>query len=733
MTKWKARIVSVFVIAFVAAMLGTATAFASTTDIDEPSEGNFIELEPPVIFTLDDVEPGDEPTTETPADTVKPAGDAATVTETSTTVTPAEDITTQATTGFWGTSNQCTWELKDTGELVIGAGLTSAQPMWNFPYDNGYDPTISNILDTKADPASVTSITIYENVSSIGSNAFSGFINLTKVVFSGTTNLKSIGDGAFSGCTSLASITIPAGVQAIGANTFKNCGNLSLIGLPVSLTSIGSDAFDGCPSLSKPGSVNYLGTTAQWNAINMGSGNSVLKDGLQAKDQYTVAFYHNDGLTHPAPYATLVTGTNGRLTELPNTPSWEGHTFRGWFTEKSGGVRITTAYTFNTDTDVYAQWYDVEGKYEITFYPNGKDAMINGSQMQVVKTTTKGYLTELPPNPTWAGHKFLGWWSTSSGSEGYEITSATLSSTPFTQAASFYARWQEVQAPGYYVISYDANGGVLTDGQQMRTGEGDTLAQLAGDPTREGYTFIGWYTAATGGEKVIAKETVFSAPATLYAHWEAKPVDPDNPDNPDNPDTPTYKVVSGANSTFTAGGNGTIVMRADGDLAKFQALLVDGKELKRDTDYTVTSGSVIATIKNAYLSTLAAGKHSVVFRYNDGQATADFTVNKASDSGNDNKDNNNSGNNNSNNTGNDNKDNNGDSNTNPPTVQVSDSTGDNGSESNGNGSGSANASGTGSGSPDTSDGAQTASLALVMLLALMGLAASRSRRIRVMK
>ena len=66
MTKWKARIVSVFVIAFVAAMLGTATAFASTTDIDEPSEGTFIELEPPVIFTLDDVEPAAELTTETP-------------------------------------------------------------------------------------------------------------------------------------------------------------------------------------------------------------------------------------------------------------------------------------------------------------------------------------------------------------------------------------------------------------------------------------------------------------------------------------------------------------------------------------------------------------------------------------------------------------------------------------------------------------------------------------------
>ena len=222
MTKWKARIVSVFVIAFVAAMLGTATAFASTTDIDEPSEGTFIELEPPVIFTLDDVEPGDEPTTETPADTVKPADDA-------TTVTPAEDITTQSTTGFWGTSNQCTWELKDTGELVIGAGLTSAQPMWDYPHDD-YGTTYSNILaDKGVSPASVTSITISQFVSSIGANAFQGFINLRSVIFgsptTGTT-LTSIGNGAFAGCTSLVNITLPGKLQAIGADAFKGCTGL---------------------------------------------------------------------------------------------------------------------------------------------------------------------------------------------------------------------------------------------------------------------------------------------------------------------------------------------------------------------------------------------------------------------------------------------------------------------------------------------------------------------------
>ena len=37
-------------------------------------------------------------------------------------------------------------------------------------------------------------------------------------------------------------------------------------------------------------------------------------------------------------------------------------------------------------------------------------------------------------------------------------------------------------------------------------------------PTRNGYNFDGWYTAASGGTK-ITEETIFSADTILYAHW----------------------------------------------------------------------------------------------------------------------------------------------------------------------------------------------------------------------
>lgn len=37
-------------------------------------------------------------------------------------------------------------------------------------------------------------------------------------------------------------------------------------------------------------------------------------------------------------------------------------------------------------------------------------------------------------------------------------------------------------------------------------------------PTREGYTFLGWYTEAVGGTKIL-ETSAFPAPATYYTHW----------------------------------------------------------------------------------------------------------------------------------------------------------------------------------------------------------------------
>ena len=56
--------------------------------------------------------------------------------------------------------------------------------------------------------------------------------------------------------------------------------------------------------------------------------------------------------------ATVVVTTNldGKLTTLPESPTMDGYTFNGWYTEPVGGSRITTATVFTGDTTIYAQW-----------------------------------------------------------------------------------------------------------------------------------------------------------------------------------------------------------------------------------------------------------------------------------------------------------------------------------------------------------------------------------------
>ena len=67
-----------------------------------------------------------------------------------------------------------------------------------------------------------------------------------------------------------------------------------------------------------------------------------------------------------------------------------------------------------------------------------------------------------------------------------------------------------------YTVSFNANGGSVTPAS-AQTGADGKLSSLP-TPTREGYTFDGWYTAKTGGEKITTNYG-FSADTTIYAQW----------------------------------------------------------------------------------------------------------------------------------------------------------------------------------------------------------------------
>lgn len=108
--------------------------------------------------------------------------------------------------------------------------------------------------------------------------------------------------------------------------------------------------------------------------------------------------------------------------------------------------------------------------------------------------------------------------------------------------------------------------------------------------------------------------------------------------------SPEYRIIDGANSSWTQNTDGTVVIRGNGEFSRFHAVKVDGKVID-PANYEAKEGSTIITLKAEYLKTLATGSHTFAIVWNNGIAGTNFTV-AANTSGN------NSGNNSNNNDSN---------------------------------------------------------------------------------
>lgn len=89
------------------------------------------------------------------------------------------------------------------------------------------------------------SVTIHENVVSIGEGAFMYCPGLENVVFEGVANLEEIGVAAFADCGRLKSIDLSGAtnLEVISEDTFAGCGSLTEIKLPNTIHTIGAGAF----------------------------------------------------------------------------------------------------------------------------------------------------------------------------------------------------------------------------------------------------------------------------------------------------------------------------------------------------------------------------------------------------------------------------------------------------------------------------------------------------------
>ena len=213
-----------------------------------------------------------------------------------------------------------------------------------------------------------------------------------------------------------------------------------------------------------------------------------------------VLTYNNNGGTGCTTKAVIYNNAVGDLC----IPTRSGYSFMGWFSNESLTNSINSSTIFKNEyTDVYAKWK--ANNYKVTFNANG--GSVGTSNITVTYDSAYGTL----PNPTRSGYTFKGWYT--DVAEGTLISNTTIVST--AKDHTLYARW----TPNIYTLTYNNNGGTgCTNKQVTYNSDYGTLCT----PTRTGYYFLGWYTAASGGTKVTQTSTVTTAQDhTIYAQWKA--------------------------------------------------------------------------------------------------------------------------------------------------------------------------------------------------------------------
>ena len=165
------------------------------------------------------------------------------------------------------------------------------------------------------------------------------------------------------------------------------------------------------------------------------------KDASPAPTEFIVTFDGNGG----TPSVGSMTTTDRKLTSLPSASRSGSYSFYGWYTEKSGGTKITTDTVFHANATVYAHWTYTGGggggyNPPVTYYTLRFETG-SGSDIPSVQGTYNTYIDLTKYVPTWRGHAFIGWYSERS------LTNK-VSGVYLTKDITVYAGWRVDENPG---------------------------------------------------------------------------------------------------------------------------------------------------------------------------------------------------------------------------------------------------------------------------------------------
>ena len=447
--------------------------------------------------------------------------------------------------------------------VVIGNGVTS---IGDYAFE---DCSALKMLD------------IPQSVTEIGSKAFLGCSALTSLALPQTVNR--IGNTAFQGCSNLETINIPSGVKLIEHDIFHGCEKLKDVTIPVGVTLIGYCAFEACKAFKNieiPEGV----TTIKRNAFEDCTQLETVGIPSTATDICNAAFRNCPQLksfVFPSVttqiYPSVLSGCkNLESVTIPEgvTKIW-GSAFYGC---SLNSVKLPS--TLQTIGDL--AFYGCDQLSEITIPESVK--LIEESAFES-STELKSVMLANGSVPTIEKNAF----SKSLGTKtkiyypdykaGWFAQNAAGKITDLkTDGVTISAGGKSMDVDICYLcdVTFDANGGMLASGAPAKTQVyrtemvTNTKANdliTVDDPSKQEYTFIGWYTSPTPQEG----EAAFSLANT--------PVDPQTEDGNltlyavyttvtiSGPTDNTVKAGEGSNVFTVAADKGTGAAKAKFDFA----------------------------------------------------------------------------------------------------------------------------------------------------------------------
>lgn len=331
---------------------------------------------------------------------------------------------------------------------------------------------------------------------------------------------------------------------------------------------------------------------SDWNFLNTVTSNMTLTAQWKRNEvkKYTVTFDTANGTS-----IDPQTIKDGGKVSKPDDPTREGYEFKGW---TLNGVDYDFTTPVKADLVLTAVWTPVKPKtYTITFDTDGGTVVPS----QTVKD--KGTATE-PTVPTKTGYEFKGWLL---DGKPYDFT------TPVTKDVTLKAKWEKTKVESY-TVAFDSADGSEVASQTVEQGK---TAVKPDDPTREGYTFLGWY----AGDASYDWDTPVTGNLILTAHWQKN----------EQPQPKTYTVTfdyqNGSPSDARTVSEGNTVTPPENpvrDGYDFQGWVgIDGSEF--DFEQPITSDTLVSAKWKKHEDPKPV-MHTVTFNSNGGTSIDPQTV-----------------------------------------------------------------------------------------------------------